>query len=58
VIEDDGVGLDARHDTGGEQGDGLELHSTMMAILGGALCTGRRSGGGTRVTLTLPPSAA
>src|SRR5262249_25056152 len=50
TVEDDGVGLDApdaqarRH-----TGNGLALHSTMMAIIGGALTLDSTPGQGTRV---------
>jgi len=52
-IEDDGVGLgnDLRSD---HTGQGLALHSTMMAVIGGTLAIERRPGGGTYVQLTLP----
>jgi two-component system sensor histidine kinase UhpB len=52
-IEDDGVGLgnDLRSDHAGQ---GLTLHSTMMAVVGGTLAVERRPEGGTRVQLTLP----
>ena len=54
VIEDDGVGLGASHPRGEGSGQGLALHSTMMAIVGGALTVERPPGVGTRVVLTLP----
>ena len=40
-------------DAGGS-GQGLALHGTMMAIIGGALTVESRAGGGARVVLTLP----
>lgn len=53
AIADDGVGLGA----GGEAhqgGQGLDLHSTMMAVIGGSLAVESMPGGGTRVSLFLP----
>lgn len=56
-IADDGVGITAarpsRGATGGS-GQGLALHSTMMAVIGGTLTLDSAPGSGTRVTLTLP----
>jgi signal transduction histidine kinase len=51
-IEDDGVGLgsDLQAD---RMGQGLALHSTMMAVIGGTLAVARRPGGGTCVQLVL-----
>jgi signal transduction histidine kinase len=66
VIEDDGVGLrdDGMPNGGGGQGltsgqgftsgQGLALHSTMMAVIGGALAVESQPGAYTRVVLTLP----
>ncbi len=51
MIEDDGIGIDAQRKGGGQ---GLALHSTMMAVIGGVLEIGNESGSGTRVTLTCP----
>jgi signal transduction histidine kinase len=51
-IEDDGVGLG--NDLSDRTGQGLALHSTMMAVVGGTLAVERRPEGGTRVQLTLP----
>lgn len=62
AIEDDGVGLQADNrlqvatqaDKGGS-GHGLILHSTMMAVVGGALGVQNGTAGqGTRVVLTVP----
>lgn len=50
-VEDDGVGLPDEGAAG--EGQGLALHSTMMAIVGGTLAVERRPGGGTRVRLIL-----
>ncbi len=52
-IEDNGVGLDASTADKGS-GHGLALHSTMMAVVGGALETDSVRGHYTCVTLTLP----
>lgn len=60
AIEDDGVGM-ARHEysdgakqnTGGS-GQGLILHSTMMAVAGGHLSTETVAPHGTRIVLSLP----
>jgi hypothetical protein len=66
-IADDGVGMAARSspvpendDAGSEvglgvrTGQGLALHSTMMAVIGGTLTADSPASGGTCVTLTLP----
>ncbi len=53
-IEDDGAGLGApRRGTGGS-GQGLALHSTMMAVVGGSLAVESLENGHTRVSLRLP----
>mgnify|MGYP005839105413 CR=1 FL=1 len=57
VIDDDGVGLAAAARPGGGSGQGLALHSTMMAIIGGSLAAESPPGAGTRIRLTLPRSA-
>ena len=61
VIEDDGVGLEAGtvHRTSqlqkaGGSGQGLALHSTMMAVIGGALVMESVPERYTRIILTLP----
>ena len=53
VIEDTGVGYRASDETSGT-GQGVALHSTMMAVIGGGWATESRAGGFTRVTLWLP----
>ena len=53
-IQDDGVGMGADPPAPGGGGHGLALHSTMMAVVGGALATDTLPGQYTRVTLTLP----
>jgi len=57
LIEDDGVGIQAAKLTGQGSGQGLMLHSTMLAVVGGTLAVESLSRGGTRVTLTLPRGA-
>ncbi|MCB8944915.1 MAG: hypothetical protein H6658_14290 [Ardenticatenaceae bacterium] len=52
-VEDSGVGLTAVSPTNGS-GQGLAIHSTMMAVIGGVLTTDSVPGQFTRVTLTLP----
>nr|MDQ5825931.1 ATP-binding protein [Chloroflexota bacterium] len=54
AVEDDGVGMAASIRDGGGSGQGLALHSTMMAVVGGSLATESVAGKYTRVTLTLP----
>src|SRR5581483_7839412 len=66
-VEDDGVGLAGSHeaqprpmddgwagDPTPRSGQGLGLHSTMMAVIGGTLTAESAPDSGTRVTLTLP----
>ncbi|HDQ71075.1 MAG TPA: hypothetical protein ENN19_03145 [Chloroflexi bacterium] len=57
VVEDDGVGLEAAQRTDESGGQGLALHSTLMAVVGGALAVENGLDRGARVTLTLPQSA-
>jgi len=52
VIEDDGVGLRATNLAEQERGQGLALHSAMLAVVGGTLAVEARAAGGTRVTIT------
>jgi signal transduction histidine kinase len=59
LIEDDGVGLEITTGANGGSvrqgsGQGLALHSTMMAVVGGALAVESVPGAYTRVSLTLP----
>lgn len=54
AVEDDGVGLGAAGTSLGGSGQGLALHSTMMAVIGGTLTAESLPGGGTRVVLDLP----
>jgi signal transduction histidine kinase len=52
-VEDSGVGLTAVSPNNGS-GQGLAIHSTMMAVIGGTLTTDSVPGQFTRVSLTLP----
>jgi signal transduction histidine kinase len=52
-VEDDGVGLNTGASTSGG-GQGLALHSTMLAVVGGTLDVERVPGDLTRVTVRLP----
>lgn len=58
VIEDNGVGFGAATASAGGSGQGLALHSTMMAVVGGALITESVPDSYTRVILTLPTTPA
>jgi signal transduction histidine kinase len=54
TIEDDGVGVDPNRASEGGSGQGLALHGTMMAVMGGSLGIESRPGAFTRVLLWLP----
>jgi signal transduction histidine kinase len=54
VIEDDGRGLERVGPSSAKGGQGLALHNTMMAVLGGTLAVESQPGEYTRVRLTLP----
>lgn len=54
VIEDNGSGLDAALASGAGSGQGIALHGTMMAVIGGALTVESIPDAYTRVTLTMP----
>jgi len=56
LIEDDGVGLQAYEKGEGDtdQGRGLALHSTLMAVIGGTLAVETLPNAYTRVVLALP----
>lgn len=63
VIEDDGVGLATSAQRSDERGghprgsgQGLALHGTMMAVVGGVLSAESVPGAYTRISLTLPQS--
>jgi signal transduction histidine kinase len=57
LIEDNGQGLAGQSFSGANGGQGLLLHSTMMAIIGGTLAVTSAPGAYTRVTLAFPNSA-
>jgi signal transduction histidine kinase len=54
VVEDDGVGLGSGDGATAGSGQGMALHSTMMAVVGGALSVEAVPGTRTRVSLMLP----
>jgi signal transduction histidine kinase len=60
VITDDGVGLEKSiqghvdHQPKTGKGQGLALHSTMMAVIGGSLMVESRPGQSTSIILELP----
>jgi signal transduction histidine kinase len=58
IIDDDGIGLGAGVPPSHGSGQGLSLHSTMMAIIGGSLTAERLPIGGTRVVLSLSAEQA
>jgi len=57
MVEDDGVGLGTAGPSATGSGQGLALHSTMMAVVGGTLAVESQPGAYTRVSLTLPQEA-
>jgi signal transduction histidine kinase len=55
TLNDDGAGLDPHPGGSGDStGQGLSLHSTLLAVVGGTLTVDGKPGAGTRVRLTLP----
>jgi len=56
-IEDNGVGIEAAKASTGGSGQGLALHSTMLAIIGGTLEVQSVRDKYTRIILTLPQTA-
>jgi signal transduction histidine kinase len=56
-IEDDGVGIETAKSTTGGSGQGLALHSTMLAIIGGTLDIQSVPERYTCITLRLPQAA-
>lgn len=54
IVEDSGQGLPVKDSPVAEGGQGLSLHSTLMAIIGGTLTVTSSSGDFTRVTLAFP----
>jgi signal transduction histidine kinase len=57
IIQDDGVGLEAERGSEHGTGQGLALHSAMLAVVGGTLTIEPNGSKGTRVTLKLPAEA-
>jgi len=57
TVEDNGVGLAQTHGSPNGSGHGLALHSTMMAVVGGALTVESVPDQYTRVLLHLPPAS-
>jgi len=57
-IEDNGIGLETTADIHKGSGQGLALHSTMLAVVGGMLETDSVRGQYTRVVIALPQSTA
>ena len=57
LIEDDGVGLGGEDEENEGGGQGLALHSTMMAVVGGSLAVESLPDVFTRVSLVLPREA-
>jgi signal transduction histidine kinase len=57
AIEDDGVGLEGGRTSDEGSGQGLALHSTMLAVIGGTLTVESVPNAYTRVTLRLPQTA-
>ena len=56
-IEDNGVGLAATGQPERGSGQGLALHTTMLAVVGGTLAIESELGAYTRVWITLPQEA-
>lgn len=52
-VEDDGIGLNGERIAPERAGQGLALHSAMMAVIGGTLAIETCEGGGTRVKIFL-----
>ena len=57
AVEDDGVGGAAARGVSAGGGQGLALHGTLLALVGGTLAIEDAPGGGTRVTISLPSRA-
>jgi signal transduction histidine kinase len=58
AIEDDGVGIPSGEGSKSGTGQGLALHGTMMALIGGRLIVERGAAGGTAVRLVLPQTVS
>jgi signal transduction histidine kinase len=57
TVEDNGIGIESARGPSGGSGQGLALHSTMMAVIGGTLAVESVAGAYTRVSLALPSGA-
>jgi signal transduction histidine kinase len=53
-VQDDGMGFDANSKNGGNRGQGLALHSTLMAVVGGSLAVESIPNKSTHVILKYP----
>jgi signal transduction histidine kinase len=58
AVEDDGVGIPSGEGSKSGTGQGLALHGTMMALIGGRLIVERGAAGGTVVRLVLPQTVS
>jgi two-component sensor histidine kinase len=58
AVADDGIGTQSMARGKDATGQGLALHSTMMAVIGGQLTVENRAGGGAVLRLTLPDCAS
>ena len=58
AVEDDGVGISIGEPDKDGTGQGLELHGTLMALIGGRLIVERPAAGGTAIRLVLPQTAS
>jgi signal transduction histidine kinase len=56
AIDDDGIGFPPSGGRGSGTGQGLELHGTLMAVIGGRLAVEKSARGGALVRLILPYS--
>jgi signal transduction histidine kinase len=54
AVEDNGVGITTSTPSNGGSGQGLALHSTLLAVLGGSLAVESIPGAFTRVCISLP----
>ena len=54
IVSDNGVGLNFAIPTSKGSGNGLALHSTLLAIIGGYLSAEPLAAGGTKVTISIP----
>ncbi len=58
VVRDNGPGVPTNHTSTGGSGQGLMLHGTMLAVVGGSLTFNTRAGEGATVTVTAPRSSS